>query len=56
MSQYIADQHLVSCSFQNLRPEIPSMDAEEPPAPGWENLMVRCWDEEAANRPSFEEV
>mmetsp|Transcript_12505 Transcript_12505/g.45598 ORF Transcript_12505/g.45598 Transcript_12505/m.45598 type:complete len:613 (-) Transcript_12505:2254-4092(-) len=42
--------------LQNLRPEIPSQDAEEPPAPGWEDLMVRCWDETAESRPSFEEV
>mmetsp|Transcript_34739 Transcript_34739/g.109713 ORF Transcript_34739/g.109713 Transcript_34739/m.109713 type:complete len:83 (-) Transcript_34739:27-275(-) len=45
---------LAGLMFQNLRPDIPQ--DVEPPAPGWRELMLECWNEEPDERPSFEVV
>jgi len=58
---YHALLHQITTSNGALRPPLPGKarwDGEVPPepAPGWSDLCERCWGEDPALRPEFEEV
>lgn len=58
---YHALLHQITTSNGALRPPLPGKarwDGEVPPepAPGWSDLCERCWGEDPAARPDFEEV
>ncbi|KAK9835331.1 hypothetical protein WJX81_003108 [Elliptochloris bilobata] len=58
---YHALLHQITTSNGALRPPLPGKarwDGESPPepAPGWSDLCERCWGEDPAARPDFEEI
>ena len=58
---YHALLHQITTSKGGLRPTLPSSSRWEgdpcpEPAPGWEKLVERCWQDCPDSRPAFDEV